>query len=140
MKLIELVNLYDSFSEDIADNYIDTVITIDWEKESTSLDKEYPYLMKATKRLMAITEIEKINGSVIICKFSKIIDDNIQLFKGFIENNWVDSMQWVLDEDAIKHGEFHYEILKDLNNVVIGNYGESVNKKYYQLLSKCKIK
>lgn len=137
MKLIELASLYDTFDEDISDNYIDICIYICYEK-NTKISEDFPYMDNFIKLLLEKTEIEKINGDVIICKFSKIIDDNLELFKEYIKKSWVDSMQWVLEEDAINHGEFHYEIIKDFGNVVNGNYGESVNKMYYELLKKCK--
>lgn len=138
MKLIDLVNLYDNFSEEVSDNYIDIALSIDYDMNDNSFSKEYPNLYKFTKRLISLAEVEKINGDVIICKFSKIIDDNIEKFKGFIKNNWCDSMQWVLEEDVIKYGEFHYEILNDINNVLIGRYSEKVISKYLYLLNDCK--
>ena len=121
MKLIELASLYDTFETDIADNYIDEVIYICYEK-NTEISKDFPYMDKFIKLLLEKTDIEKINGDIIICKFSKIIDDNMELFKKYIKDTWIDSMQWVLEEDAIEHGEFHYEIIKDFGNVVIHTY------------------
>lgn len=127
----------DGLNDDISDNYIDIAISIsidsDFEKSS-----EYKNLIEFTVLLMKKSEIECINGSVIVCKFSDIINNNMDLFRKFIRDNWVDSMQYVCSDDSIEHGDFHYEILKEFNNVVIGNYSERINKKYLDLLKACK--
>ncbi len=127
----------DGLNDDISDNYIDIAISIsidsDFEKSG-----EYKNLIDFTVLLMKKSEIECINGDVIVCKFSDIINNNIDSFKKFIRDNWVDSMQYVLSDDSIEHGDFHYEILKEFDNVVIGNYGEKINKKYLELLKACK--
>ena len=134
MKLIELAKLQDIWETDIADNEIDICFYICYEKEHK--ENDFPYMYKSIELLLQKVEVEKINGEIVIGKFSKLIKDNEKLFDDFIKNNWVDSMQWVLENKD--NGEYEYEIIKDLGNVVNGDYGESVNKKYYQLLKKCK--
>ena len=138
MKLYEYYKIKSNgLDDDISDNYIDYTLTFcidsDFEKS-----EDYKNMIDFTVLLMKKTEIEKINGDVIICKFSDIIDNNIDLIKDFIRKNWIESMQWVLDEDSIEHGELHYEVLKDFDNVIGGCYGESMNKIYLDLLKKCK--
>ena len=138
MKLYEYYKIKsDGLDDDISDNYIDYALTFcidsDFEKS-----EDYKNMIAFTVLLMKKTEIEKINGDVIICKFSDIINNNIDLIKDFVRENWIESMQWVIDEDSIEHGEFHYEVLKDFDNVIGGRYGESTNKLYLDLLKKCK--
>ena len=138
MKLYEYYKIRkDGLEDDIADNYIDFAFCFCISEEDEK-DTEFKNMADFTVLLMKKTEIECINGNVIICKFSDIINNNMDLIKKFIRENWTEEYQYVLEEDAIKHDEFHYEVLKEWNNVITGNYGEKMNKKYLELLKACK--
>lgn len=138
MKLYDIYKIKkNGLEDDIADNYIDFAFCFCISEEDEN-DTEYKNMIDFTILLMKKVDIECINGDIIICKFSDIINNNMDLIKDFIRKNWIKECQCFLDEDAIKYGEFHYEVLKEWNNVIIGNYGEEMNRKYLDLLKACK--
>ena len=90
---------------------------------------------KFVNLLLKSVEIDYLRSDgVPICKFSDIINNNLDMFKEHVKKHWSEDCQWVLNQDAIDAGEFAYEFIKEFDNVVGGRYGESVNKQYYELL------
>lgn len=141
MKLFDHLMMYkDGIDLDIPDNEIDAVVTVCFEpSEANKIDEEYPYMDKFTTLLYKKVEVESLmSDGTPICKFSDIINKNIELFKEHVEKHWKEEMQWVLDQDNIDAGEFAYEFIKEFDNVIGGRYPESVNKQYYELLASCK--
>jgi hypothetical protein len=76
-----------------------------------------------------------VPDGIPVCNFSKLIHNNMELFKKHIRENWTEEMQWVLEDDS---GELEYEIIKEFDNVVSGRYGEGVNRQYFYTLVECK--
>lgn len=124
-------------NSDVSDNYIDFAIsiTMDFDYEKSG---DYRNMIDFTILLMKKTEIDYIDGDLIVCKFSDIITNNLDLIKEYIRKNWNEDFKYCLDDDCIKHGELHYEVLKEFDNVINGRYNEKCNKQYLQLLKKCK--
>lgn len=141
MTLWELLKLYkNGFCDDVSDNYIDYLFCIDFDSKTDSgIQKDFPYMCRFTELLFKKTDIDYINDdNRIVCKFSKIIDDNIDIFKQFIKDNYIESMHWIIEDDAIDSGELHYHILEDFNAVLSGATGEKANKIFCKLLESCK--
>jgi hypothetical protein len=122
---------------DVPDNEIDTTVTVCFDRNTVDeVSKDYPYMDKFTKLLLEKVEVDcLLSDGTPICRFSKLINDNKELFIEFIRKEWRENLQWLIDDTS---GEFEYEIIKEFDNVVGGRYGESNNKSYYQLLRKCK--
>jgi hypothetical protein len=138
MKLIDYLSMYKGWVDlDVFDTKIDTVIHIGFERENLgNYDEHFPYMSKFTELLLQKVDISYfVPDGVPVCDFSKLINDNAELFKKHIKKHWIDSMQWAADDDT---GEFEYEIIKEFDSVINGRYGETVNKQYYETLKKCK--
>lgn len=143
MKLWDYLSMYrGSVDLDVPDTEIDNTITVCFNSDTKDeIDKEFPYMDKFTQLLYKSVDIAYfIPKGIPVCNFSKIINNNIELFKLHVKKHWTESCQWVLAQDAIDEGEFTFEFIKEFGNVIGGNYGETVNKQYYNLLLKCKEK
>lgn len=141
MKLFDYLKMHKYFvSIDVPDNEIDVVVVVCFNPEIADyVGLDFPYMDKFTNLIYKKVEIDYLmdNGTPV-CKFSDIINKNIELFKEHVKKHWKKEMQWVLDQDNIDAGEFAYEFIKEFDNVIGGRYPESVNKQYYELLSNCK--
>lgn len=139
MKLWDYFTMYKSCVEfEVPDTEIDTVVLFVFDNSKPwKISKDFPYMDKFTELLMKKVDIAYfVQDGIPIGDFSKIINNNEELFKEHIKKHWIEDMQWVLE--CINSGEFAYEIIKEFDNVVGGRYGESVNKQYYELLKACK--
>jgi hypothetical protein len=139
MKLFDYLMMFkDDVDFDVPDTEIDNVVTVCFSKENAEkISDDFPYMDKFVLKLLKSVDVAYLlSDGTPVCNFSKIIHDNVDKFKEHIRKNWRDDYQWVLDDDT---GEFEYEIIKEFHNVVGGNYGESVNKDYYELLESCQI-
>ena len=138
MKLNEYLMMYKDWVElDVPDTEIDYTVYVGFDKETAGkISDDFPYMDKFIDLLYKKVDISYlVPDGIPVCDFSKLIHDNLDLFKKHIKETWVEDMQWVLDDES---GEFEYEIIKEFDNVINGRYGESVNKGYFDLLSKCK--
>lgn len=138
MKLWDYLMMYKDYVElEVPDTEIDNIVCIEFDKSTAAeISKDFPYMDKFTQLLCQKVNIDYfVPDGIPVCNFSKLINDNIDLFKKHIKKHWVESMQWVIEDDS---GELEYEIIKEFDNVIGGRYGESVNKQYFETLSKCK--
>lgn len=138
MKLWDYLMMYKDYVElEVPDTEIDNIVCIEFDKSTAAeISKDFPYMDKFTQLLCQKVDIDYfVPDGIPVCNFSKLINDNIDLFKKHIKKHWVESMQWVIEDDS---GELEYEIIKEFDNVIGGRYGESVNKQYFETLSKCK--
>lgn len=135
MKLIEYLNLYkDGCCIDTADTEIDEIVTIDYNKDDKP-DKEFPYLYKFTIALFNKVNLAYLNdGGVVIVDYSKLITDNLELFKNFVKTTWREDKQYVLDDMT----ELQYEFIKDIHLMLAGYGTETDNRNYYELISECR--
>lgn len=141
MKLWDYLSMYKgSVDLDVPDTEIDNTIFVCFDSETKDeIDKEFPYMDKFIKLLLKKVDVDYfVPDGIPVCNFSKIINDNIELFKNHVKKHWTDECQWVLEQDAIDAGEFAFQFIKEFDSVVGGRYGETVNKQYFNLLSKCK--
>jgi len=141
MKLWDYLSMYRGMVDlDVPDTEIDNAITVSFDSDTKDeIDKEFPYMDKFTQLLYKKLDIAYfVPDGIPVCNFSKIINENLELFKQHVKKHWTEECQWVLQQDAIDAGEFVYEFIKEFGSVVGGRYGESVNKQYYNLLKKCK--
>ncbi len=139
MKLFDYLMMFKNDVDfDVPDTEIDNVVTVCFSKENAEkISDDFPYMDKFVLKLLKSVDVAYLlSDGTPVCNFSKIIHDNVDKFKEHIRKTWRDDYQWVLDDDT---GEFEYEIIKEFHNVVGGNYGESVNKDYYELLESCQI-
>lgn len=139
MKLFDYLMMFkEDVVFDVPDTKIDNVVTVDFSKENVEkISNDFPYMDKFVLKLLKSVDVAYLlNDGTPVCDFSKIIHNNVTKFKEHIKNTWCDEYQWVLGDDS---GEFEYEIIKEFHNVVSGNYGESVNKGYYELLESCQL-
>lgn len=139
MKLWEYLTMYKGWVElDVPDTEIDNTISVCMDNSNPwKISDDFPYMDKFSELLFKKVDISYfVQDGIPVCDFSKIINNNIELFKKHIKKNWIEDMQWVLE--CIDSGEFAYEIIKEFDNVIGGRYGETVNKQYYNLLQNCK--
>ena len=137
MKLIEYFNLYkDGCCIDTTDTEIDEVVTIDYNKDDKP-DKEFPCLHKFAIALFNKVDLAYlIDGGFcpVVADYSKLITDNIDLFKEFVKKNWREDKQYVLEDMT----ELQYEFIKDIHLMLAGYGTETDNRNYYELISKCR--
>ena len=141
MKLWDYMTMYKEWVQlHAADKDIDITIYVDYENgEKKSKDKENKYMDKFKELLFKKVDIDHfIPDGIPVCNFSKIINENIELFKEHIKKYWKEECQWVLEQCAINSGDFAYELIKEFGCVICGDYGETVCKQYYNTLKKCK--
>ena len=137
MKLYDYLSMYRGWIDfDVPDTEIDIEIYVCFDSCNTEQDKDFPYMEKFTELLYKIVNVKYlVKDGTPVCDFSGLIHRNEELFRDHIKNYWKEEMQWVLEDDS---GEFEYELIKEFANVINGNYGESVNKQYYETLKWCK--
>lgn len=68
--------------------------------------------------LVKLVEIDKVSSNSFTCKWSKLIEDNMELFKAFSKEHWIEQY-----EDDEK--EFIYQWIKELDAYLAGYVGES---------------
>lgn len=135
MKLIDYLNLYkDCCTIDTADTEIDSVVTIVYDKRTVP-DEDFPCYDKFQKALFAKVNLAYLhdNGTIVV-DYSKLITDNIELFKDFVKKHWIDDKQYVLDDMT----ELQYEFIKEFHLILAGYGTETENRNYYELISECK--
>ena len=134
MKLIDYFNLYKfGCTMDTSDTEIDAVVTIDYDKRLEP-DKDYPYYDKFQKAFLSKVDIAYLNpDSCVVADYSKLITDNIELFKKFVKEHWVEESQYVLEDMT----ELQYEFIKEFHLLLAGYGTETDNRNYYELISEC---
>ena len=137
MKLIEYLNLFKNGCDvDTTDTEIDEVVTICYDKNDKP-DEDFPFLFKFTNKLLSKVDIAYLNNGgmcPVVADYSKLILNNIDLFKDFVKKNWIEEKQYVLDDIV----ELQYEFIKDFHLILAGYGTETDNRNYYNLLANCK--
>ena len=135
MKLIEYLNLYkNGCCIDTSDTEIDEVVTVDYNKDDKP-DEEFPCLHKFALALFSKVDLAYlIDGGYcpVVADYSKLITDNVDLFKEFVKENWREDTHYVLDDMV----ELQYEFIKEFHLTLAGYQTETFNRKYYELISK----
>jgi hypothetical protein len=118
---------------DTSDTEIDAVVTIDYDKRLEP-DKDYPYYDKFQKAFLSKVDIAYLNpDSCVVADYSKLITDNIELFKKFVKEHWVEESQYVLEDMT----ELQYQFIKEFHLLLAGYGTETDNRNYYELISEC---
>lgn len=144
MKLIDYLMMFrDDPDFDCPDTEIDEVVTVCFDKESVSkhmkgedLDKEFPYFDLFEVELYKKVDVAYLlNDGSPVCDFSKLIMDNKDKFLNYAKRWWIpEYYTYVKDDDT----ELCYQFIKEFHSLVGGNYDETNNKRYYNLLKRCK--
>ena len=112
MKLYEIMKLsqndYDTY-DTVYDAEV-TVCYIDEEDMEDSYDKFCIELMKKV-------EVEKINGDILLVKWTELIETNMEKFKAFTEKHWRNTYED--DED-----EFIYQWINEIHYYLAGYVSE----------------
>ena len=136
MKLLEYLNLYkDGCCIDTADTEIDEVVTVDYDKDYEP-DKYFPHLSKFQNELLKKVDLAYLNDGgycPVVADYSKLITDNIELFKKFVKTNWREDKQYVLEDMT----ELQYEFIKDFHLMLAGFGTETDYRNYYKLIAEC---
>lgn len=136
MYLIDYFKLYkDTCDVDTTDTEIDGVVTICYDKDEEP-DQDFPYLFKFTQELLKKVRLAYLidNGVCpVVADYSKLITDNIELFKNFVKTTWREDKQYVLEDEV----ELRYEFIKDFHLMLAGYGTETDNRNYYELLLEC---
>lgn len=136
MKLIEYFNLYkDGVDVDTADTEIDEVVTICYDKNEKP-DEDFPYLAKFQNELLSKVNLAYLNDGgycPVVADYSKLIKDNIELFRSFVKTAWREDKQYVLEDMT----ELQYEFIKDFHLMLAGYGTETDNRNYYELIAEC---
>lgn len=136
MKMIEYFNLFlHDVCVDTSDDVYDTTVTIDFEKGEEP-NNYSQHLFKFKMLLLEKVEIKGINesiyGNIPICKYTALIENNIDLFREFALENF-DNYDSDEDDD-----DFYYNFIQEFHKLLAGYGSERIYKLYYQLLEKCK--
>ena len=137
MKLIEFMKNFKSVSEDTSDDVFDAVVTIEWEpnfgEDSYILDNYYAFCNK----LYECVDFDIVNeNKVWIVKWSKLIYDNIDLWKEWSRNNWREEYMDIINSDDVD--EFVCTWVDQLHLLLAGSGTETEYHNLVVLLEKCK--
>ena len=134
MKLNELLDLfYGGCCFDTYDTVYDAVVTWDWNKDA-KIDDRYPYYFKMSRLLASKLDIAYISGDinpVIVIEYTKLIKDNMGLFREFANEYWDE--EYIHEDDD----DFIYEFIEQIHLILSGLGCERDYKVFYELLLKC---
>lgn len=121
MKLYEIMKLSEA-DYDTYDTVYDAGITVCYIAENEARDNYDKFCIEMMKKV----EVEKINGDILIVKWTELIQNNMKKFKAFTKENWYENCQYEDDED-----EFIYQWINEIHQYMAGNvdedfYGELV--------------
>ena len=136
MKLYEYLKLFKSACWDIPDNEIDYSITIDWDSEYKYDDTDFPNMDLFILTLLKKVDIDYcMEDGCPVLKLTDLILSNKELCLNFALRNWENAYFEAVKNDDV---ELCYQFIKEFDNVAGGRYGETMNKKYYNLLKRFK--
>ena len=114
MKLYEIMKLTES-DYDTCDTVFDAVVTVCYIEEQANNTNYETFCVELMKKV----EVEKINGDIIIAKWTELIQNNMEKFKEFTAKNWYESCQYEDDED-----EFIYQWINEIHSYMAGYVAE----------------
>ena len=104
---------------DTYDNVYDVEVTVDADidsEEAYADDFYYQFCFA----LLRVVEVESFVSGNIICKWSKLIEDNLKLFRDYSKEHWWEDCQYEDDNE-----EFIYQGIKELHMYYAGYVGEN---------------
>lgn len=114
MKLYEIMKLSQN-DYDTYDTIFDAVVTVCYIAENEARDNYDKFCIELMKKV----EVEKINGDILIVKWTELIQKNMEKFKAFTKENWYENCQYEDDED-----EFIYQWINEIHQYMAGNVSE----------------
>lgn len=138
MKLIDFMKNFKRVSEDTSDDIFDAVVTVEWEpnfgSDSNILDNYYGFCNK----LYECVEFKEVNEyKVWVVQWSKLITDNLELFRAWSLDNWREEFEAMIkDEDS---EEFVCAWVDQLHAYLSGMGTETEYHNLTVLLEKCII-
>lgn len=122
MTLYEYLKLQQGgwISADTYDTVFDAVVTIDADIDHENSEDPYDQFVFGILRSV---EIAKIGKDTLVCKWSKFINDNWQLFKAFSREYWNNQYE---DDNA----EFVYQWIREIHYYLAGYVGNSTYKAF----------
>lgn len=143
MKLLDYLMMFKHDPDfDCPDTEIDDVVTVCFDKENITdimngkLDKEFPYYDKVMLAFYKKVDVDYLlnDGSPVI-DVSGLVKRNKDKFMAFAEKNFYPQYWEAVKDDEV---ELCYQFIQSFHAVLGGNYGETNNRKYYNLLRSCK--
>lgn len=138
MKLNDFMSNFKSISKDTSDDVYDAVVTIVWDRDEKRDDDMFPNYSVFCDKLFECVEFKEVNEyDVWIIRWSKLIKDNLELFREWSLANWRDEFEdMIKDEDP---DEFICAWLDQLHAYLSGAGTETEYHNLTVLLEKCKI-
>ena len=117
MKLYDYLKLTEC-DYDTCDTVFDALVTVCFiEDEDGEKDNYYKFCLELMKKV----EVEKINGDIIIAKWTELIQNNMEKFKEFTEKHW----RYTYEDDEDDEDEFIYQWINEFQNYLAGYVAES---------------
>ena len=126
MKLYDVVKLTEN-CYDTCDTIFDIVVTVDFIEEDKNNDNYEKFCIEIMKK----AEAEKVNGDIIVVKWTELIKNNMEKFKEFSRENWNTSYED--DED-----EFIYQWIKEIHYYMAGYVADDFYSKLVELINDLK--
>lgn len=113
MKLYDCLKLTES-DYDTCDTVFDATVTVCYiEDEDGEKDNYYKFCLELVKKV----EVEKINGDIIIAKWTELIQNNMEKFKEFTAKHW----RYTYEDDE---DEFIYQWINEFQAYLAGYVAE----------------
>ena len=114
MKLYEFIKLSEN-DYDTYDTVYDAGVTVCFIEEDEAENDNYD---KFCIELMKKVEVEKVNGDILIVKWTELIQNNMEKFKTFAKEHWRNDYED--DED-----EFIYQWINEIHAYIAGYVSEN---------------
>ena len=123
-----------NYGGDIADDVYDIALTFEVsEDDLSSNDPYFKYQVELSKHIPFIKEFNGAFASAV-ADFTKFVKNNIDYIKAYIEKNWNDNWQYVLDNED----DLIYEFLEYMDDGLKGSWGDKTYKQMLDLFKHCK--
>ena len=121
MKLYEIMKMSQN-DYDTYDTVYDACVTVCYiDEEDEAKDSYYKFCTEIIKKV----EVEKINGDVLIVKWTELIENNMEKFRAFTEKHW----RYTYEDDE---DEFIYQWINEIHYYLAGY----VDEDFYDVLVK----
>ena len=110
-------------SIDCGDTVIDATICVESDIYS---DPDFPFMTKFIELFRRKVEVTGLNP--VVLNTGELIQRNMDKVLKFVNENW--NGKW--EDDG--SGELEYQLITEFNYLMAGYKGETMNRKYYELL------
>ncbi|MDV7678450.1 MULTISPECIES: hypothetical protein [Erysipelothrix] len=112
---------------------LDNVFEVDVCFTSSLIDDQESSDSKFARKLAEKLEVVKVLNDVVICSFTKLYSDNIDLIRDFIKEYWNEGTHELSDDNLV------YEFILETHSYLIGNTYPGIYKPLCDLLDKIVI-